>query len=76
MPLDRVDPVLQVEQVVERLRRIGIFDGTVHVVRAVVVVDRTVENSVGVWGEHISVGLDMVISSDCYTFVGPNSKQR
>ena len=54
MPLHGVDPVLVIEQVIDRSRLIGILDGTVHIVPAVILFDNPVENAVCVFGKHSS----------------------
>ena len=52
VPLHRVDPVLVVEQMVDRARRVGIVDGMVHIVPAVILLDGPVENTIRVFGKH------------------------
>ena len=53
VPLDRVDPVLEVEQVVERACFVGILDGDGPRRRSGgIIVDGAAENRVGVWGKH------------------------
>ena len=54
MPLHGVDPVLVIEQVIDRSRLIGILDGAVHIVPAVILFDNPVENAVCVFGKHSS----------------------
>ena len=52
VPLHRIDPAFVVEQRIDRTRLEGVFHRLVHIIPAVVVRNRTLENPIGILGKH------------------------